>query len=142
MKINKPSKVFLGHIYIEYTGNNLALINSSDSSLFQDVLLLDYISINGGEHIHSCFKVDLLDTNYLIDFSRMSVYTYDRATKIYTHDDCSHVTEYRTFSNRNAFIVSGKLQLLKFINEDDSRNETFNINLFFDKKQVIINLFK
>lgn len=72
----------------------------------------------------------------------MSVYTFDKITKFYSYDDSSDVTEYRPFLNRDTFIVSDKLQLLKFINEDDRRNETFNINLVFDKKEEIINLFK
>ncbi|WP_147678858.1 MULTISPECIES: hypothetical protein [Flavobacteriaceae] len=142
MKINKPPKVFLGHLYLEYTGNNLVYINTNDVSAFQDIHFLEFFLVNSEIRVVCCFKIDLLGVKCLIDFATLSIYKYDNATKEYKYDDYSLISEYFPHTNRDITMIAGKLQLYNPISATDGRNETFNFNLVFDKKEEIINLFK
>jgi hypothetical protein len=142
MKINKPSKVFLGHLYIEYTGNNVVHLNSNAFSVFKDVRLFDYLSVNNDIRVECCFEIILLGIKCLVDFGTLSIYKYDDVIKGYRYDDYSLITEYFPHTNRDTTLIAGKLLLYNSISESDGRNETFNITLIFDKKEEIINLFK
>lgn len=141
MKVNKPQKVYLGHVYLEYTGDNVVLLNTNTFNVFQDVRLFDFILVNR-ERVECCFKINLLGFDCLIDFSTLSIYKFHDTSKTYKYDDYSLITEYFPHTNRDVTMVAGKLQIYNPINETDGRNETFSFNLIFDKKEEIINLFK
>ncbi|WP_418509779.1 hypothetical protein [Corallibacter sp.] len=142
MKINKPPKAFLGHIYVEYTGNNVVLLNSNNDKFFQNVNIFDYLPDRRGGHIKRCFKIELLDSKYILEFENMSVYKYDEKANNYVVDDWSLLMEYITFTNRDLFMISGKFHIYNEINDTDGRNETFSFNLILDNKEEITNLFK
>src|SRR5690606_638258 len=140
--INNPSKAFLGHIFIEYTGNNIVLLNSNNDKFFQNVTFFDYLTDRRGGRIKRCFKIELLGSQYILEFENMSVYkNYEQANN-YVVDDWSLLMEYITFTNRNLLMISGKFNIYNEINELDGRNETFSFNLIFDNKEEIANLFK
>jgi len=142
MKVNHPSKAYFGHIFIEYTGNNVVLLNSNNDKLFQNVTLFDFQLDRLGGRIKRCFKIQLLGSKYILEFENMSVYKYDEQANNYVVDEWSLMMEYITFTNRNLFMVSGKFHIFNEINESDGRNETFSFNLIFDNKEEITNLFK
>ena len=142
MKVNNPSKAFLGHIFVEYTGNNVVLLNSNNDKFFQNVNIFDYLTDRRGGHINKCFKVEVLGAKYIVEFENMSVYKFDVQANNYAIDDLSCLMEYITFTNRNVFMVSGKLLLYNEINENDCRNEIFSFNIILDNKEEITNLFK
>ncbi|WP_040491518.1 hypothetical protein [Xanthomarina gelatinilytica] len=142
MKVIKPSKVFLGHIYIEYIGNNMIFLNSDDDRIFENVHLFEYISLKDGIRANCSFKIVLLGLKYIVGFKDMTIYKFDTVTNKYFEDDWSFLVEYETFTNRNIFMVTGKLTIYNKISESDGRNETFSFKLIFDNKEEINNLFK
>lgn len=142
MKINNPPKVFFGHIYIEYTGNNVVLLNSNKSKFFKNINLFDYLTNNKGGLIKKCFKMDAFASNYIISFDDMSVYKLNNKENNYDNDEWSCLMEYESFTNRDLFMISGKLLLYNEINNTDGRNETFSFNLILDNKEEITKLIK
>jgi hypothetical protein len=140
MKVNKPSKSFRGHIYIEYTGNNVIFLNSGDVGLLQDITLFEFLLING-QRERCCFRISLLNEKYIICFESFSIYKFDIEANKYKLDDWCHLLEYVTYTNRDVFMVAGKLSLFNNISETDGRNETYNFNIILDNMEVITNFF-
>ncbi|MEF3077414.1 hypothetical protein [Winogradskyella poriferorum] len=142
MKVNNPPKHYLGHIYLEYTGNNLALINSLEDKKLINVTLFDYFSSSIEGELNCCFKIELLNDLYFIEFREQTVYKLKKEIGKYQLDELSYLIEYSTFENRNLFLIAGKLLIYNQISESDARNEMFNFNLIFENKEEIIKLFK
>ena len=142
MKINDPSKAFLGHIYVEYTGNNVILLNSNKSKAFRNVNLYNYVTDKKGGLIKKCFKIEAFGSKYIVCFDDMSIFKLNSKTNNYEIDEWSSLMEYETFANKDLFMISGKLLLYKEINDTDGRNETFSFNLILDNKEEIIKLVK
>ncbi|GGG52070.1 hypothetical protein [Bizionia arctica] len=141
IKINKPPKVYTGHIYIEYTGNNIFLLNSKKGRSFNSLHLFEYFLLNDGQSIRNCFKTELLGKKYIVDFDGHSIFKFNEESHTYEPDDWSYLIEFVPHSNKNIFMVAGRLRLFNEISAVDGRNETFRFNIILDNKEEIKNLF-
>ncbi|WP_417237911.1 hypothetical protein [Bizionia sp.] len=141
MKVNEPAKCFLGHLYLEYIGSNLVLLNSDEGRYLQALTLASYKNTAYGEKARNCFKVGLQGKHFLIAFDGYLVFKLDPVDSLYKRDESSVLSYFETFVSKDLFMIVGKLLIYNEINASDHRHEPFKFNIVLKNSESLTNLF-
>jgi hypothetical protein len=141
IKINLPPRLFLGHLYLEYIGSNMVLLNSEEGRCLKTLTLSSQKKVYNDEMVRNCFEIEVIGNKFLIAFDGYLVFKLDTADNSYKRDVSSVLSYFETYINKDLFMVVGRLIIYNEINENDHRHEPFKFVIVLEKSESLTNLF-